>query len=392
LCWRHEKGVCQSHGWFYNSTAIQVFEKELLAMALNPTRASARPSYFTLISLFSFLLLSSCLAAFAQGGVGSTRGLPSSAGGVHSIQGRLYFPPGQAVKQLRVRLEGNITGGNSTLSSADGSFIFTSLPAGTYSVVIEADPDYEPFRESVTIYGTSAFESRVAPQTVNVQVNLRLKGSGPDPATAAALEKVPVKARELYSKGMEAAAKGDSKRAVEHLNGAVSAYPEFHMALSELGVQYLKLGQADKAGESLQAALKLAPDAAGVRLNYGFALLSQKKFAEAETQLREVLKKNNAMPTAHMYLGIVLISVSRDEKTKQFNVAKYEEAQKEFETAVTTGKTEVAQAHRYLGGIYWGNKDYKRAADEFEIYLKLTPKAPDAEKIRAAIKDLRSKQ
>ena len=359
-------------------------------MSLAVTGASAHRHYFILILLSSFLLLSSCLVAFAQGGVGSTRGLPSSAGGAHTIQGRIYFPPGQAVKQLRVRLEGNITGGNSTLSSADGSFNFPSLPAGTYNIVVEAEPDYEPFRESVTIYGSSAFESRVAPQTINVQVTLRLKGSGPDPV-AAALEKVPVKARDLYSKGMEAATKGDTKKAVEHLNAAVSAYPEFPMALSELGVQYLKLGQADKATESLQAALKLAPDAPGVRLNYGFALLSQKRFDEAETQLREVLKKNNALPTAHMYLGIVLISLSRDEKTRQFDIAKYEEAQKEFETAVTTGKGEVAQAHRYLGGIYWGNKDYKRAADEFEIYLKLAPKAPDAEKIRAAIKDLRSK-
>lgn len=359
-------------------------------MALIPTRASAQRPFFTFVSVSAFLFSISCAVAFAQGGVGSTRGLPSSAGGVHTIQGRIYFPPGRAVTQVRVRLEGNITGGNSTMSSADGSFNFASLPAGTYNIVIDADPNYEPFRESVTIYGTSAFESRVAPQTVSLQVTLRLKGSGVDPTTAA-LEKVPVKARDLYSKGMEAATKGDSKKAVEHLSGAVSAYPEFTMALSELGVQYLKLGQADKAAESLQAALKIAPGDAGVRLNYGFALLSQKKFDEAEAQLREVLKKNNAMPTAHMYLGIVLISVSKDEKTKQFNIAKYEEAQKEFETAVTTGKTEVAQAHRYLGGIYWGNKDYKRAADEFEVYLKLAPKAPDAEKIRAAIKDLRSK-
>jgi regulator of sirC expression with transglutaminase-like and TPR domain len=37
-------------------------------------------------------------------------------------------------------------------------------------------------------------------------------------------------------------------------------------------------------------------------------------------------------------------------------------------------------------------KDHKRAADELETYLKLEPKASDAERIRAAIKDLRSKQ
>ena len=83
---------------------------------------------------------------------------------------------------------------------------------------------------------------------------------------------------------------------------------------------------------------------------------------------------NNAAPTAHMYLGITLLSLSRDEKTKEFYADKYAEAQKELETAVASGKNEVGLAHRYLGGIYWGNKDYKRAADEFEVYLKFAPK------------------
>jgi Tfp pilus assembly protein PilF len=358
-------------------------------MALAPTGTPAHHHYIMHGLLSSILLLTSCVMAFAQGGVGSTRGLPGSAGGIHTIQGRIYFPPGRAATQVKVRLDSNVAGSNLTVSNTDGSFTFRSLPAGTYSVTIDAGPDFEPYRESITIEGMSGFEGRSAPQTIGVQVILNLKGSGG--STAVALEKVPAKARELYSKGMEAAAKGDSKKAVEHLSGAVAAYPEFPQALSELGVQHLKLGEADKAAASLQTALKIAPNDLGARLNYGFALLSQKKFDEAEIQLREVLKKNDAMPTAHMYLGMALINLSRDEKTKQFDVAKYEEAQKEFEAAVTTGKGEVAQAHRYLGGIYWGNKDYKRAADEFEIYLKLAPKAPDAEKIRAAIKDLRSK-
>lgn len=53
---------------------------------------------------------------------------------------------------------------------------------------------------------------------------------------------------------------------------------------------------------------------------------------------------------------------------------------------------EIAPAHRYLGGIYSGKRDYKRAAEELETYLKLSPKAADAERTRAAIKELRSKQ
>jgi len=339
----------------------------------------------TILSLTSVLLLS-CGVALAQGGVGSTRGLPGSSGGVHAIQGRLYFPAGRPVTQLRVRLESNSLGTNSTSSNTDGSFSFQSLVAGNYTVVIDAGEEYEPVRESVTIYGTSAFEGKVAPQTIPVNIVLRLKGTL---SADSALAKVPKAAREFYEKGMAAAAKNDNKLAAEQLSSAVAAYPDFALALAELGKQYLTLNQPDKAIEPLKKAVELAPKDFLTRLNYGIALSSKRNFAEAETQLRQALTLNSAAPTAHMYLGITLLNLSRDEK-KEFHADKYAEAQKELETAIASGKAEVAQAHRYLGGIYWGNKDHKRAADEFEVYLKLSPKAADAEKLRTIIKDLRS--
>jgi Tfp pilus assembly protein PilF len=347
-------------------------------------RASARRNHFTFILLYSFLLLfcSCAVVAFAQGGVGSSRGLPGTNDGIHTIKGRVYFPvDAKGDRHLRVTLRSADTTDETATTDEDGSFAFNRLRAGNYTVTVDGGKEFDDATESASIDRAASSGGRI----INLQIALRVKG------TAEAYSKIPKAARDLYSKGTEAAAKGDSKKAVEHLSGAVAAYPEFQQALSELGVQYLKLGQPDKAAESLQAALKIAPNDLGVRLNYGVALLNQKKFNEAEAQLREVLTKKSDMPTAHMYLGIALLSLSRDEKTKQFDAAKYDEARKELKAAVGTGKDEVAPAHRYLGGIYWGDKDYKRAADEFEIYLKLAPKAPDAEKLRAAIKDLRSK-
>lgn len=351
-------------------------------MSLIKTTAFAHRYYFTLHLFSALLLLSSCVTVLAQGGVGSTRGLPSATDGTHVIKGHVYFPvePKEG-KRVRVVLKSPAAIDQTTLTDEDGAFTFNRLRSENYTVIVEGGNEFDQAIEYVDLERQSS-----GPSSINLAIHLKLKG------TAEAFSKIPKAARDLYTKGMEAAAKGESKKAVEHLSGAVSAYREFPQALSELGTQYLKIGQADKAIESLQAALKLAPEDTLTRLNYGIALLNQKKFMEAETELRQVLAKNNALPTAHMYLGIALISMSRDEKTKQFDVAKYTEAQKEFETAVSTGKGEVAQAHRYLGGIYWGNKEYKRAADEFETYLKLAPKAPDAEKLRGFIAELRSKQ
>jgi len=92
------------------------------------------------------------------------------------------------------------------------------------------------------------------------------------------------------------------------------------------------------------------------------------------------LKKNDSSPTAHMYLGMSLISLR-----------KLDEAEKELQRAVTLGGDQMGLAHYYLGGIYWGRREYGRAADELETYLRLAPQAPDAERVRNTIKELRSK-
>jgi Tfp pilus assembly protein PilF len=196
----------------------------------------------------------------------------------------------------------------------------------------------------------------------------------------ASLATVPKAAVDLYSKALESSAAGNTEQAIEQLKGALSQYPNFPLALNELGVQYLKIRQPDKAAESLAAAVRLAPQDFQPQLNYGIALLNQRKFTQAEDHLRVALQKNDSIPTAHMYLGITLLGQKR-----------LDDAEKELKVAAVSPSAEVAQAHRFLGGIYWARRDYKRAVESLENYLRLDPKAPDAEKTRLTIKELKNK-
>jgi regulator of sirC expression with transglutaminase-like and TPR domain len=56
------------------------------------------------------------------------------------------------------------------------------------------------------------------------------------------------------------------------------------------------------------------------------------------------------------------------------------------------GKSIPTDVHMGLAQIYSGGKRYKEAADELELYLKETPDAGDAARIRQAIKQLREKK
>lgn len=73
------------------------------------------------------------------------------------------------------------------------------------------------------------------------------------------------------------------------------------------------------------------------------------------------------------------------------NLQKFDGARSELETAIKNGGDRIALAHKYLGGLYWRNNQFREAADELEKYLKLEPKVVDAEKIRGTIKELRHK-
>lgn len=334
----------------------------------------------------AMVLLSIAVCARAQA-PGSSRGL-SSGDGTHTIQGRVFFPSGQALTgmSVKVNLEATNGEGGSTTTDQDGSFRFNSVRPGTYAVVVDGGKEFESAREPVNIDpgGTSG------PMTT-VTIHLRARVSASNPAFAG----VPQNALDSYQKGVAAAQKGDAKSATEFLSKAVAAYPNFPMALSELGLQYLKLKQMDKAAETFEALLKLKPADATGQLNLGIALYNQgiafitqqklddaqKKLDGAEAHLREAIKLNSPGPAAHYYLGLTLIRFKA-----------YEEAQKELELAISNGGENLALAHKFLGGVYISTHKTKEAADELEKYLKLDPKALDADHIKETIKSLRGKQ
>src|SRR5215470_8319961 len=88
--------------------------------------------------IYSLIWLLFSGQAMGQGGVGSTRGLPDSAGGIHSIQGRVYLPSGRrAGLGIVVKLDGNVNGTRTAATDADGVFSFNGLPAAEYQLTID---------------------------------------------------------------------------------------------------------------------------------------------------------------------------------------------------------------------------------------------------------------
>lgn len=332
------------------------------------TPRAARRAAASLItkSLLLTLLLSAAAVSASAQAIGAHRGDTAGTGGNSSIQGHIISPTGRLPEsRVRITLDSNDSSGRTTFADEDGSFNFNGLAAGPYSLVIDAGKEFEVVRESVFIEAGKPMS--------NVPVYLRMK-----PEANPAFAGVPKAAVDLYQKALEAGRKKDGgDKAMALLADAIKQHPQFALAHNELGVLYMRAGKVDKALEEYKAASAALPDDPMIQLNYGTALTQKKDFAAAEKQLRAALTKLDKAATGHLYLGITLIGLKN-----------YAEAETELQQAVKLGGEQMGAAHRYLGGIYW-SRDPKRAAEELETYLKLMPKAPDAEQTREAIKKLR---
>jgi tetratricopeptide (TPR) repeat protein len=370
--------------------AVEMNNLLIQPVALGLLRRLCLP-FFALV-----LLVVSVTVIRAQGAIEYT-----GTGGKHTIEGRIYFPSGRQADGpgIKISLETSSAGTLTVYSDSTGTFAFRNLTGGTYTVVIPGTAEYDQVREAVYIddpgsssMRTSTVSVSAPARTLIVPIYLlpkRTRAATKTSVLDATLVGVPKAAVDNYQKALESIRLNDHKKAIAELEAAVIAYPQFTRALNELGVQYLSVGQVNKAVQTLQSAVRYAPDDFIPRLNYGIALLQKKDFRGAEEQLRLALLKNDAAATAHMYLGITLLN--QQNAGGNSSQLRYDEAEKELQRALTLGGDSVASAHYYLAGIYWRNGQHRRAAEALETYLKLTPNAPNAERTKATIKDLRSR-
>ena len=310
--------------------------------------------------------------------------------GNDQIQGHVFFPPGDksGVRPL-IKLQSLSSPEITGMTDQDGNFRFTHLRPDQYTVIVDGGDAYEKASDTVTVGFTGSVPAQgdpgqyAVPFVYQVQIYLEFKRSSTELAATSntAFANVPAPAREIFQQALDNARAGNHAKAIEQLKSAISQAPEFALAYNELAAQYAKVGEESQAVETLKDALRVNPDDFTLRLNYGIALLNRKKFDAAEAELRLAMEKGNGdSPAADYYLGLALMGQQR-----------IDEAQSVFESVVKNGGDRLALAHKYLGGIYWRNKQYQAAANELEKYLKLEPKAADAEKIRGTIKELRHK-
>jgi tetratricopeptide (TPR) repeat protein len=328
-------------------------------------------------------VLFAILGTFAQ-----SRTNQSGTGGIHEVRGKLYLPSGQSFETpVEIELRGVFTS-LKVFTDRAGSFVFQNLSPGSYTLTVNAGEQFEPASEYIIIdpevpppRGIAVM--RPSPKLITVPINLRLKRGIVlrNEVINAKWASVSKDAIEHFKRGIELSQDNKMAEAEVELRRAIDLAPKFAPAHTELGKVLLQRGSLDSSIEAFRTAIRHDQADFDAHLNLGVAFLNLRKYDQAEPELVTAAYLNRSAVTPHYYLGIVFV-MKND----------LDVAQKAFETAKELkGGRSLPAIHKYLGRIYMKKDMGKEAVEELETYLKLAPKAPDAEKVRKDISEIKAK-
>ena len=329
--------------------------------------------YVLIASLFSLAYLVPSTSAQIPGLTETTK---TGFGGRHSIAGTVLLPSGdQANSRIVIRLVG---AGRSVSTTTDevGRFLITELHEGGYTIHVEPSQRFERQTENITVDANPLGGG----QTYTIQIRLREKRSTETKAAVvdAEMTEIPKRAIEFYEKAGERVAAEDTRGAVDLLLKAVGEHPSFFLAHTELGVQYQKLNDLEKADQHLQSALKIKPEAFDALANRGIVLVRLRKYADAEPLLRKAIGLKADSAIVDFYLGRSLLGQKRPD-----------DAEPVFRTAYEKGGKDMIEARRALATIYLERGENDKALAEIDAYLAANPTAYDAKQLQETAAKIR---
>jgi tetratricopeptide (TPR) repeat protein len=299
-----------------------------------------------------------------------------------SLFGQVRDQNGNGVGSIRVTLlNENEQTIQTIFADNSGRYKFSNLGEGTYFVRVESAGT--PFAEQthrIELQSASRLASSTEdPWMVDFRLKLRKGETGTVPGVVF-LQPVPPAAREQFDKGISSLNDKKTESAIQFFQKAIELYPDYFLALEMLGTEYVKSGMYDNAVPILSKATQVNPDASKSLYALGVAHLKTNRSAEAVNWLQRAADKDAKSANVFMMLGLA-----------HGNLGSYGESETAFKKAYALGKSDVAEVHFYLAGIYNKQQRFAEAARELELFLKESKDIKDREQIKGLIGKLKEK-
>jgi tetratricopeptide (TPR) repeat protein len=359
------------------------------------------------------------------------------------IRGQIFLPNGSPLQRqtpFTLRTEDGQV--NETFYTDSNGRIAIPQPFTRFTIIVDSD-------DATYDTTTASFDTSIAGRTIIVNLRpLSRRASTPGTVDIETLDKnVSSKAREAYASATKLLEAGQLEKAIEPLKQAISHQSNYFRAYNDLGVVYMKLNHLDEAAEAFRQAIKINNKIYYPQLNLGIVLNRSGKFKEAADVLGKLQQNNPELRSAHaplvesfiglqdwaraeaeikkalevkgadkvdlkVKLGMVSLRAGKfsqaraalgeavaaepDNALAQFNygaallqTGAFDEAEAALKAAYKLEGAKMAGAQLLLGQVYFQKKDYAKAIEAFESYLKEMPDAPNANQVKESIKKLR---
>jgi tetratricopeptide (TPR) repeat protein len=271
-------------------------------------------------------------------------------------------------------------------TDGSGRYLFLRLRRGRYNLrVFSVGKDYEVQTKSVEIFGISS-NGAVNAGSDTIQENFilklkrqRLNNTQVNNSLLFAQE-IPPNAKNLYEQALLNLKANKTDLGISKLEEAIKIFPQFYLALNQLGQEYVIQQKYPEAIVVLTTAVEVNNKSFSSQYSLGYSFYQQKQYKEALISLNKSIEINPTDINSLFFLGLSL---------KQFG--KYGQAVENLKKAAKLSNYERSEIHWQLSLLYTNNlKLYVEAISELEIFLKLNPDFAEADKVRVLIKRLKT--
>jgi tetratricopeptide (TPR) repeat protein len=273
-------------------------------------------------------------------------------------------------------------------TSGSGLYFFQNLRAGIYYIGIRTGGTiFKETHERIQI-GEANFTSRTTGQTsgsdvaqkdIYLEVDQQRKNEILNNEVVFA-QNIPEQAQKSYESALNKIDKNQAK-AIEELKKAIDIFPDYFLALNQLGSLHLAQKMYEDSEAFYQKAVNI--NSKSYSSLYGLGI-SQYRLGKKEAALNSMnlaVGINTQGINALFYLGKI-----------QRELKNFTEAEINLKKVNKLSNNKLADAHMELALLYNNHfQRYSEAADELELYLKANPDAENKEQVKKLIKTFRGK-
>jgi tetratricopeptide (TPR) repeat protein len=305
-------------------------------------------------------------------------GLPAQEGrltaGQVDLNGRVRTDQGGTVKSARVRLE--------TLDSeavADqpvttaGEFYFPAVAKRIYYLIVTAE-GFETYREQLDLgAGPNVFSVTVT----LIPANKMPERSAPPPALSDA--QAPKEAKREYEKGVKALQSRKLGDARKHLEAAVSVYPCYARAQTDLGVLLSQEKDYKGSEAALRKSVTCDPGYVDAYSELGALLNAERRYDEAVAVLDQGVRQAPGSWQFYYQMGAA-----------QYGLKHYDLAEQQYTKAQSLAPNPPPELEAKLADVYLRENSFQKAYAAMQGYLKTQPDGRLAPRIKEIMKQMES--